>query len=205
MTIIEGIIADSSIQIRIKILPFPLPPSRPSHAPCTRTACNLDQILTSLNPQSLQLDSILPLTFFVLRVLMTDDLPTLGYPMKPTEMNFLSLCSRLSCRSRPSRLPLPKGFVTLAWNASVGYSFESVPSQRLVTQAGTCMTDAQQIGFETIDNRVTPRMQHALVSSKATRFNKPDQGMQNHEQKHTKMHHSWTSDTNTGTSKTGED
>ena len=46
-------------------------------------------------------------TFLVRRVLMTDDLPTLGYPTKPTLMYFLSDRRRLSWRSRLSRLPLP--------------------------------------------------------------------------------------------------
>ena len=36
------------------------------------------------------------------------------------------------------REPLPKELVTLAWNASVGYSRDSACSQRFVTQAGTC-------------------------------------------------------------------
>ena len=46
-------------------------------------------------------------TFLVRSVLMTDDLPTLGYPTKPTLMYFLSDRRRLSCRSRLNRLPLP--------------------------------------------------------------------------------------------------
>lgn len=77
-------------------------------------------------------------TFLVRSVLMTEDLPTLGYPTNPTEMYFLSDRSRDSWRSRLSRLPLPKGFVMLAWNASVGNSRDRVCSQRFVTQAGTC-------------------------------------------------------------------
>ena len=61
-------------------------------------------------------------TFFVLKALMTLDLPTFGYPMNPTETFCLSLRSRLNCRSSESNAPLPKGFVTDAWNARVGYS-----------------------------------------------------------------------------------
>ena len=57
--------------------------------------------------------------------------------MKPTEMYFLSERKRASWRSRLSRLPLPKGLVMEAWNASVGYSADRCFSQRLVTQAGT--------------------------------------------------------------------
>ena len=42
--------------------------------------------------------------------------------MNPTETFCLSLRSRLNCRSSESNAPLPKGFVTDAWNARVGYS-----------------------------------------------------------------------------------
>lgn len=70
---------------------------------------------------------------------MTDDFPTLGYPTKPTEMYFLSERSLESCRRRLSRLPLPKGFVMLAWNARVGNSWLRYPSHRFVTHAGTCI------------------------------------------------------------------
>ena len=76
-------------------------------------------------------------TFFVLRVLMTDDFPTLGYPTNPTDMYFLSERRRDSWRKRLSKLPLPKGLVMLAWNARVGKSWLRYPSQRLVTHAGT--------------------------------------------------------------------
>ena len=68
---------------------------------------------------------------------MTEDLPTLGYPTKPTLMYFLSVRMRESWRSRLSRLPLPKGFVMLAWKARHGYSALKYPSHRFVTQAGT--------------------------------------------------------------------
>jgi hypothetical protein len=77
-------------------------------------------------------------TFFVRSALMTELLPTLGYPMNPTLMAFLSDRSRASWRSRLRSEPLPKGLVTLAWKASVGNSRDRVWSQRLVTQAGTC-------------------------------------------------------------------
>jgi len=38
---------------------------------------------------------------------------------------------------------LPKGLVTEAWKASVGYSRDSVCSHRFVTHAGTRSTDRQ--------------------------------------------------------------
>lgn len=80
---------------------------------------------------------VFKLTFFVRSVLMTDDLPTLGYPTNPTEMYFLSDLRRESCRSRLRRLPFPKGLVMLAWNARVGNSLLRYPSHLFVTQAGT--------------------------------------------------------------------
>ena len=52
-------------------------------------------------------------------------------------MYCLSVRRRASWRSRLSSEPLPKGLVMEAWKASVGYSRDSVCSQRLVTQAGT--------------------------------------------------------------------
>jgi len=65
-------------------------------------------------------------TFFLRKVLMMDDLPVLGYPMKPTE-----ICLRLACRaenwrSREIRVPLPKECVRLAWKARVGWSRERI-------------------------------------------------------------------------------
>lgn len=39
-------------------------------------------------------------TFFVRRVLMTEDLPTLGYPTKPTLMYFLSERRRDNCSTQ---------------------------------------------------------------------------------------------------------
>lgn len=69
---------------------------------------------------------------------MTDDLPTLGYPTKPTEIYFLSERSLESWRNRLSKLPFPKGLVMLAWKARVGKSLLKYPSHRFVTQAGTC-------------------------------------------------------------------
>jgi hypothetical protein len=58
--------------------------------------------------------------------------------MNPTLTACLSERRRASWRSSDSSAPLPKGLVMLAWNASVGYSRDSVCSQRLVTHAGTC-------------------------------------------------------------------
>lgn len=39
-------------------------------------------------------------TFFFISELMTELLPTLGYPMKPTLICFFSECSLPNCRSR---------------------------------------------------------------------------------------------------------
>lgn len=46
--------------------------------------------------------------------------------MRPTDICFRSECSALNCRKSWIKEPLPKEFVIEAWNASVGYSFESV-------------------------------------------------------------------------------
>lgn len=76
--------------------------------------------------------------FLPLSVLMTEDLPTLGYPTKPTQVTCFLLLKRESCLSKEKRAPFPKGFVTLAWKASVGYSFERNWTHFLVTDAGIC-------------------------------------------------------------------
>lgn len=60
---------------------------------------------------------------------MMDDLPVLGYPMKPTD-----ICLWLEWREENWRRswisdPLPNEFVMDAWNASVGYSFDSERTQ----------------------------------------------------------------------------
>ena len=59
-------------------------------------------------------------TLPALRVLMTLDLPTLGYPMKPTEICFLSECSCENWRRSWMSEPLPKEWFGEAWKASVG-------------------------------------------------------------------------------------
>mmetsp|Transcript_137 Transcript_137/g.1076 ORF Transcript_137/g.1076 Transcript_137/m.1076 type:complete len:263 (+) Transcript_137:899-1687(+) len=74
--------------------------------------------------------------FLPLSVLMTEDLPTLGYPTNPTQVTCFLLLKRESCLSKEKRAPFPKGFVTLAWKASVGYSFERNCTHFLVTDAG---------------------------------------------------------------------
>mmetsp|Transcript_247 Transcript_247/g.563 ORF Transcript_247/g.563 Transcript_247/m.563 type:complete len:233 (+) Transcript_247:1165-1863(+) len=79
-------------------------------------------------------------TFFLFRVLITDDLPTLGYPIMPTVTCFLSLRRVLNCRSKFSKAFLPNGFVIEAWKASVGKSFIKIWIQRLETQVGTRST-----------------------------------------------------------------
>ena len=59
-------------------------------------------------------------TFFFRNVLMIEDLPVLGYPMKPTEICFRSEWRDENWRRREIREPLPKELVMDAWNASVG-------------------------------------------------------------------------------------
>lgn len=55
---------------------------------------------------------------------MMDDLPVLGYPMKPAEICLRFECSVANWRRRAMREPLPKEFVREAWKARVGYSVE---------------------------------------------------------------------------------
>lgn len=60
-------------------------------------------------------------TFPLLIVLIMLLFPTLGYPTKPTEICFLSECSRENCRKSSMSDPLPKEWLGEAWNAIVGY------------------------------------------------------------------------------------
>jgi len=53
------------------------------------------------------------------------DFPVLGYPIRPTEICLREACSELNCRNNVISDPLPKEFVMDAWNARVGYSFDS--------------------------------------------------------------------------------
>lgn len=59
-------------------------------------------------------------TFFFRSVLMIDDLPVFGYPIKPTEICFLSEWRDENWRRSEMRDPFPKEFVIDAWNARVG-------------------------------------------------------------------------------------
>lgn len=59
-------------------------------------------------------------TFLPLRVLIIDDLPVLGYPIRPTETCFLSEWSFENCRRRLINDPLPKGLFIEARKAAVG-------------------------------------------------------------------------------------
>lgn len=61
---------------------------------------------------------------------MIEDLPVLGYPINPTEICFLSVCSCENCLRSCIREPFPKELVIDAWNAKVGRSLE-----RCLTQA----------------------------------------------------------------------
>lgn len=76
-------------------------------------------------------------TCFFFSVLMMLLLPTFGYPMNPTEICFLSLCSSASCRSRSNSAALPKQCWKDAWYASVGYSSDSSATHFFVHHVGT--------------------------------------------------------------------
>merc|ERR1712023_588397 len=76
-------------------------------------------------------------TFFFFNMLITELLPTFGYPMNPMETCFRSFRSTPNCRRSCRRALFPKGFVIEAWMASVGNSFERRRTQARVTQVGT--------------------------------------------------------------------
>lgn len=59
-------------------------------------------------------------TFLFRKVLMIEDFPVLGYPMKPTDICLRSEWSEENWRRSWMREPLPNEFVIDAWNASVG-------------------------------------------------------------------------------------
>jgi len=63
-------------------------------------------------------------TLFSFKVLITLDLPTLGYPTNPILIFFLSLWKISNCLNKFIREPFPKGFVILDLNAIVGNCFE---------------------------------------------------------------------------------
>jgi hypothetical protein len=60
-------------------------------------------------------------TFPLLSVLMTLLFPTLGYPINPTDICFLSECNWENCRKSWIKVPLPKLWFGEAWKAIVGY------------------------------------------------------------------------------------
>lgn len=64
-------------------------------------------------------------TGFFRNVLIMDDLPELGYPMKPAEICLRSAWRMANWRRRAMSEPLPKEFVMLAWKARVGYSSDN--------------------------------------------------------------------------------
>lgn len=80
------------------------------------------------------------LTFFALSVLMMELLPTLGYPMRPTLMFFLSLWRTLNCLRSEMRAPLPKLLVMDEWKAIVGRSLDRMATHFCVTHTGTRST-----------------------------------------------------------------
>lgn len=59
-------------------------------------------------------------TFFFRSVLITDDFPVFGYPMKPTEICFRLECNAENWRSSEINEPFPKELVMEAWKARVG-------------------------------------------------------------------------------------
>jgi len=69
-------------------------------------------------------------TFFFLMVLMILDLPTLGYPMNPTEICFLSEWRTENCLKSWIRDPFPKELLMEAWNAMVGADNERCLTHR---------------------------------------------------------------------------
>lgn len=61
-------------------------------------------------------------TFFFLNELITDDFPTLGYPIKPTETVFLSLWNLSNYLNNYNNVSLPKYLSTPALKAIVGWN-----------------------------------------------------------------------------------
>ena len=53
-------------------------------------------------------------TFFFRKVLIIDDFPVLGYPMKPTDICLRDECKAENCRNIEMRDPLPKELLMLA-------------------------------------------------------------------------------------------
>jgi hypothetical protein len=50
-------------------------------------------------------------TFFFLSVLIMDDFPVFGYPIRPTEICLRAECSVENCRNNVIKEPFPKEFV----------------------------------------------------------------------------------------------
>jgi hypothetical protein len=59
-------------------------------------------------------------TFLFRNVLIIDDFPVLGYPIKPTDTCFRSECRDENCRRRAMSEPFPNELVIEAWKARVG-------------------------------------------------------------------------------------
>ena len=76
-------------------------------------------------------------TFFFLRELITLLLPTLGYPMNPTEIVFLSLWKLSNYLNSFSKESLPKFLSTPALKAMVGFFWERCLTHLAVTEVGT--------------------------------------------------------------------
>src|SRR3990167_965896 len=75
-------------------------------------------------------------TFLLLSVLITELLPTLGYPINPTLICFLSECNFANCLNNWMSAPLPNGLVMDAWNAKVGKSFDKTLTHLAVAHVG---------------------------------------------------------------------
>lgn len=73
-------------------------------------------------------------TFFFFRVLMILDFPTFGYPIKPTDICFLSEWRTENCRSSWIKAPFPKELLIDACIAIVGADRERCLTHRAYDQ-----------------------------------------------------------------------
>lgn len=61
---------------------------------------------------------------------MMEDLPTLGYPIKPTEICLRSEKSEENCLKSWMREPFPKELLIEAWKAMVGWNLDRYLTHR---------------------------------------------------------------------------
>jgi len=64
-----------------------------------------------------------------------EDLPVLGYPMKPTEICLRDECRAENWRRSEIRDPFPNELLIEAWNARVGYSLPRRRTQLALIQS----------------------------------------------------------------------